>query len=207
MFPHGFWIRCFLSRIQDYIIPSGLFYSQANCLADFHLQILVTAFLNPASDYKDIRFCLISMQMYFTGFVWIFSNHRLINFLFKTHLIRKCNQKPKIWKMCWLQTFCFPRKQKWCILQTFLFSTSPLHLRFQMSLSNLAFLVATSQLSCPFYMGLCDGGKAGREGSTGWASASFVLVSKTPAPIGISPTDLPYMVRSPCPSTVTFYRD
>ncbi|RMC04484.1 hypothetical protein DUI87_18929 [Hirundo rustica rustica] len=28
---------------------------QANCLADFHLEILVTIFLNPASDYKDLR--------------------------------------------------------------------------------------------------------------------------------------------------------
>lgn len=55
--------------MHDYDIPSGLFSSQANCLADSHLEILDIAFLNPASGYKDLRYCLISMQMYFTGSV------------------------------------------------------------------------------------------------------------------------------------------
>lgn len=70
----------------------------------------------------------------------------------------------------------------------------------------LALFVATSQLSCPFYMGLCDREKAGREGGRDidWSSASFFLFSRTPAHIGISPTDLPYMVRSPCHSTFIF---
>lgn len=58
--------------MQDYDIPSGLFFSQANCLADSHLEILDIAFLNPASSYEDLRYCLISMQMYFTGSVYIF---------------------------------------------------------------------------------------------------------------------------------------
>lgn len=79
-------------------------------------------------------------------------------------------------------------------------SISALHLMFQMSLSNLAVLVATSQPSCPFSVGLCDAEEAGREGGRDidWSSASLVLVSRTLPSIGISPTDLLYMARSPC---------
>lgn len=145
VFPTDFWIRCLLSQMQDCSVPSGLSSSQTNCLADSHLEILDIALLNPASGYRDLRYfssvCRCTLLVLFRYFLNS-SNSFPVWDIFDQSTQEK--KQSSIWKIFWLQTSCFPRKQRF--LWPFQSSISPLYLMLQMSLPNLTDSLASSPI-------------------------------------------------------------